>query len=123
MVMGLERSQLTSAALRDSGASSTFTAGEVLRSSAEILASLSANSCKSKVHGAAAGTGVAVSVGGAAGTVGTAETGGVAETVGAAGTVEAATAAGDGSSLSKLNEPSGSSQVTSFTPVRDSDST
>src|ERR1700679_3338463 len=115
MVMGLERSKLTSAALTDSGASTTFTVGEVLRSSAEILASLSANSCKSKAHGAAAGAGVAVSVG-PAGTGGAAGPGGAAGAVGAAGTGGVAAAAGDCSSLSKLNEPSGSSHVTSFTP-------
>ena len=44
------------------------------------------------------------------------------EAGGAAGAVEAGGAGGDRKSLSRLNDPSRSSHVTSFTPVSDSES-
>ncbi len=103
-VTGLARSKLTPSTFKDKGANSTFTAGEVLRSSAEMLASRTANSRKSNFHG------------------GVAEAGGVEEAGGAAAAVDAGCADGDCASLSKLSDPSGSSHVTSFGPEIDSES-
>src|ERR1700721_599459 len=54
-VTGLARSQLTPSTFKDSGARSTFTAGEVLRSSAEMLASRTTISRKSNFHAPEAG--------------------------------------------------------------------
>src|SRR5258707_4122078 len=56
-VTGLARSKLTPSTLSDSGANNTFTAGEVLRSSAEMLVSRSDNSRKSNFQGGVTGDG------------------------------------------------------------------
>src|SRR5258706_467075 len=104
-VTGLARSKLTPSTLSDSGPNNTFPAGEVLRSSAEMLVSRSDNSRNSNFQGGVTGDG------------GVAEDGGAAAVV--AGGTEAAAAGGAGgdcASLSKLNDPSASSQVTSLTP-------
>src|SRR5882757_3149510 len=103
--------------LMDKGARSTFAAGLVRRSSAETLASRSVNSRRSNAHagaGAAPPPG-APKVGGEVGGEDGGEVGGEAAGADAEGTGAAA-------SLSKFNEPSGSSQVTSLTPARDSES-
>src|SRR5258708_36044115 len=68
---GLARYRLAPVTFTDNGASSTFAAGRVRRSSAEILASRSANSPSSKCQ---AGTGPAA--GGMAGVAGGAAAGG-----------------------------------------------
>src|ERR1700675_1621301 len=120
-VMGLPRSKLAPPILSDSGARITFAGGWMLRSSAEILASFAENSRSSKCHGgpaatagAAAGTGAGVELadpgGGAApGAAGVAGPGATA-------TPDATGVAGPGAtaSLSKLNDPSGSSHVRSL---------
>src|ERR1700680_4030716 len=103
-VTGLARSRLTPSTFKDNGANSTFAAGEVLRSSAEMLASRTANSRRSNFHGGAAEAGAAAGPGAAAAGVDTGGTG------------------GDRTSFNRLNDPSGSSHVTSFTPVSDSES-
>src|SRR5271170_7428403 len=54
-VTGFARSRLTPSTFTDSGASTTLAAGEVLRSSAEMLASCSTNSPNSNFQGVAAG--------------------------------------------------------------------
>src|SRR5579863_3914907 len=114
---GLARSKLTPSTFTDNGANRTFAAGEVPRSSAEISASRSVNSRKSNLHGGVA------EAGGAAADAAVDAGGGVV--VGVGGGAEAAVdarARGDCASLSKLNDPSGSSHATSFTPVSDSES-
>src|SRR5271165_4648848 len=63
----LARSKLAPVTLSDSGANSTVAAGDVLRSSAEILASRRVNSRKSKLQGAAEGGGGAAGTGAAGG--------------------------------------------------------
>src|ERR1700686_1077642 len=118
-VTGLARSKLTPSTFKDNGANSTFAAGEVLRSSAEMLASRTANSRRSNFHGGAAEAG-----GGAAEAGGeAAEAGGEAAGAGAAAAgVDTGGTGGDRTSFNRLNDPSGSSHVTSFTPVSDSES-
>src|SRR5258705_6519847 len=107
---GLARSKLTPSTFTDNGANRSFAAGKVPRSSAEISASRSVNSRKSNFHGGAAdGGSAAVDVGGGAAV----DVGG-----GAAPAVDAP-AGGDCASLSRFNDPSGSSHVTSFTPRGD----
>src|SRR5882724_5168081 len=66
-VTGLARSKLTPSTFTDNGASRTFAAGEVPRSSAEMFASRSASSRKSNFHGEAAevGRGTGAAAGGA----------------------------------------------------------
>src|SRR5271165_907109 len=120
-VTGLARSKLTPSALSENGANRTFAAGVVLRSSADISASRTANSCKSNFHGAAAGAeaGAAVFAAGGAAAVDTAPV--AAPAAGCAG-APAGFGAGGCINLSKLSEPSGSSHVTSFTPVSVSES-
>src|ERR1700719_3224024 len=149
MVNCLARSRLTPSTLMDRGASSTFAAGLVRRSSAEILASRRANSRRSYCQGrggvapSAVGWGAVVAAGGGGGAVvaagggggaavcadaavgagavaGVGAEGGAEDAGEAAGTV--ADGAGVAASLSKLKDPSGSSQVTSFTSLRDSES-
>src|SRR5580704_1858422 len=122
-VTGFARSRLTPSTFTDSGASNTLAAGEVPRSSAEMLASCSTNSPKSNFHGAAAGTeplaGVTAAPGAADAAGGPAAFGaGVAAEGGAA---EDGAAAGLPKSRSRLSEPSGSSHVVNFRPVRDSE--
>src|SRR5258708_7679514 len=117
--------------LMDKGARSTFAAGLVRRSSAETLASRSVNSRRSNAHARAcaapARTPGAPKVGGAAeGAVGGVVGGVVGGGLGGEVSGEAAGAGAEGTgaaaSLSKLNEPSGSSQGTGLTPPRDSES-
>src|SRR5882757_4113654 len=107
--------------LMDKGARSTFAAGLVRRSSAETLASRSVNSRRSNAHagaGAAPPPG-APKVGGEVGGEDGGEDGGE---VGDEAACADAEGTGAAASLSKFNEPSGSSQVTSLTPARDSES-
>src|SRR5580692_7699400 len=108
---GLARSRLAPVTLMDSGAISTFATGLVRRSSAEMLASRSANSPSSNCQaGPAPGAGATVGV-----TAGDPVGGlGAADGIGAA---NGPAAAGAAASLSKLTDPSGSSQLTSFRPV------
>src|ERR1700722_8592480 len=75
------RSRLTPSTLMDRGASSTFAAGLVRRSSAEILASRRKNSRKSYCH---ALVGAAPAAGGAVASVGAVGGGGTAVGAGAA---------------------------------------
>src|SRR6266404_4839959 len=126
---GLASSKLTPSTFTDNGANRSFAAGEVPRSSAEISASRSVNSRKSNFHGGAAEGGCAAAAvdGGAAAAVdGCAAVdvgGGAAPAVdGCAAAAVDARAGGDCASLSRLSDPSGSSHVTSFTPVSDSES-
>src|SRR5712672_1988254 len=107
-VTGLARSKLTPSIFKDNGSNSTFAGGEVPRSSAEILASRTANSCKSNLQGGVA----------EAGGLAAADTGGVAA-ADTAGPAAGAVRGGDCKSFNRLTDPSGSSQVTSFTPVSD----
>ena len=105
---GRARSKLTPSTCSDSGASSTFAAGVVLRSSADMCASCKSNLARSNCHGvpdaaAAGAAGAAVSAGA-----------GVGGGAGAGGAV---------ASLSRLTEPSASSHVTTLRPLSDSDST
>src|SRR5882757_11388529 len=107
-VTGLARSKLTPPSFTANGANRTFAAGDVLRSSAEMLASRTSISPKSTFHG-----GVAVD-------------GGAAAVVGGDGGACAAASGGacaECASLSKLNDPSGSSHVTSLTPESAREST
>src|SRR3984957_10725881 len=123
MLSGLARSRFTPSTLMDRGASRTFAAGLVRRSSAEILASRRANSRRSYCQGrggvapGAVGWGAVAGAGGGGGTVVAAGGGG-----GGAVCADAPDGAGVAASLSKLKDPSGSSQVTSFTSLRDSES-
>src|ERR1700723_1575370 len=114
---GLARSRLAPVTLMDNGAITTFATGLVRRSSAEMLASRSANSPSSNCQAGPA-PGAGATAGGTAGdTVGGP---GAADGLGAAAVAVAAGAgagAGAAASLSKLTDPSGSSQLTSFTPV------
>src|ERR1700722_2474991 len=119
MVTGLARSKLTPSTCSDNGANNTFAAGEVLRSSAEMLASRRDNSRKSNFQGGGTEAGGAAAA--VAGGAGAAVAGGTGAAV--AGGTGAAAAAGDCASLSKLNDPSDSSQVTSLTPESASEST
>src|SRR5882724_5692419 len=111
-VTGLARSKLTPSIFRDNGSNSTFAGGEVPRSSAEILASRTANSCKSNFQGGVAETGGLAA----------ADTGGVAAADTAGPAAAGAVRGGDCKSFNRLTDPSGSSQVTSFTPVSDRES-
>src|SRR3984885_9697618 len=112
---GLARSRLAPVTLMDNGAITTFATGLVRRSSAEMLASRSANSPSSNCQaGPAPGAGATAGVT-AGDTVGGP---GAADGLGAAAVaVGAGAGAGAATSLSKLTDPSGSSQLTSFTPV------
>src|ERR1700722_7440218 len=124
-VTGLARSKLAPSTLSENGASRTFAAGVVLRSSAEMSASRTANSRNSNFHGAAAGAG--------AGAVAVAPASAAASAAGAVATLVVALAAGCAGApaafdaggcinLSKLTEPSGSSHVRSFSPGSVNDS-
>src|SRR5579863_7553168 len=112
---GFARSRLAPSTLTDRGASITLATGDVPRSSAEMLAPSRLNSRKSNFQGEAAGAAPLAGVAAPPAAVGA--TGGV----GAAG----GRAAADGlpKSLSRLSDPSGSSHVVNFRPVRDSEST
>src|ERR1700728_1331928 len=102
---GLARSRLAPVTLMDNGAITTFATGLVLLSSAEMLASRSANSPSSNCQaGPAPGAGATVGV-----TAG--------DPVGGLGAADGPGAAGAAARLSKLTDPSGSSQLTSFRPV------
>src|SRR5580692_7938343 len=124
---GLARSRLAPVTLMDSGAISTFATGLVRRSSAEMLASRSANSPSSNCQAGPASLADAtagVVAGGAGGADGADAAGGVGAAAGfgaagalGTGAVAAGEAAGVAASFSKLIDPSGSNQVTSFTPV------
>src|ERR1700722_2982379 len=101
---GLARSRLTPSTCSASGASSTCAAGLVLRSSPTMLASFSSNRRRSNAQGEPAAEGALVASRG----------------VPFAGGGDVAGAADN---LSKLKDPSGSSHVTSLSPVIDNDST
>src|SRR3984885_28216 len=110
---GLARSRLAPVTLMDNGAITTFATGLVRRSSAEMLASRSANlPSPNSQAGPAPGAGATAGVT-AGDTVGGP---GAADGLGAAA-VAVGAGAGAAASLSKLTDPSGSSQLTSFTPV------